>query len=184
MGVFFKSYKLAIIIIIHARFLTTSPKWLRNLRHCVPYTCQGLAQIKGHPSTLPSILAPVPLGQHSHEKIQQEPSVPLPKVTLCSTGQHDCHIPNLTPLAKVLNILLCITNQFRIPRVILGSCPQNTKINTCSNTLISSVSSGVGQVHISGYGLFYKALELGMAFTVLKRYGNKGVCQKPGTAKA
>lgn len=75
-------------------------------------------------------------------------------------------------------------NQFRIPKVILGSCPQNTKINTCSNTLISSVSSGVGQVHISGYGLFYKALELGMAFIVLKRYGNKGVWQRPGIAKA
>lgn len=38
----FDFYKLAKLI-THARFLTTSPKWLRNLRHCVPYTCQGLA---------------------------------------------------------------------------------------------------------------------------------------------
>lgn len=124
------------------------------------------------------------LGRHSHEKMQQKPSVPLSNVTLNSRGPEWLSHIKSDPTCQSFEHSSLYHNQLRIPKVILSSCPQNTKINTCSNTFISSVSSRIGQPHIFGYGLFYKALELGMAFTTLKRYGNKNVWQRPGPAKA
>ena len=46
--------------------------------------------------------------------------------------------------SQSLDLFTLDHNQLRIPKVILGSCPQNMKVNTFSNKLITSPSSEVG----------------------------------------
>lgn len=64
---------------------------------------------------------------------------------LCPTGQGYLHSPawlshiRFDPTRQSFEHFSLYHNQLRIPKVILGSCPQNIKINTCSNTLISSL---------------------------------------------
>lgn len=65
--------------------------------------------------------------------------------SLCSTGQHDCHIPNLTPHAKVLNILLCTTVSSEFPRLFWVHVPKTQMV--CRVFLFLPLSSEITDEH-------------------------------------
>lgn len=154
--------------IVHARFLTASQQRARkldvflrvnqrNLLSESPYSFNLIpAYFRATPPFHSSI--PVTFGHHSMGKNQQDPSVPLDRCRHTSQGYLEFHGSRVTDNRVTLTSHARVSldhNQLRIPKVILGSCPQNIKVNTFSNRLISSPSSNHHHPWAkSGYGLF------------------------------